>query len=265
MPTQIDHIVIGVRNLAEASANYANAGFTVTPGGEHVGGATRNALVSFADGSYFELIAFTDPTKRPAEPHRWFDKIAIGDGLVDFAVLSSDLQAESAEFAERGVAIEGPFDGGRVRPDGQQVAWKTLRADGGRTPLPFVIDDQTPRELRVPDGAAAVHPAGFTGVASLAIAVTELEPTKQAYAQLFGSPGEAVAPSVPGGKAGWKFQLGEHTIELVEPDHEPGALRDHIKARGAGPVEIVLRAPGAGEGRYLPFETTNGVRIRVVE
>ncbi|MGH2549223.1 MAG: VOC family protein [Thermomicrobiales bacterium] len=263
MPTQIDHIVIGVRNLAEASANYANAGFTVTPGGEHVGGLTHNSLVSFGDGAYFELIAFTNPDTRPAEPHRWFDKIAVGDGLVDFAVLSSDLAAESAEFAERGVPIEGPFDGGRTRPDGQQVAWKTLRAGADGGPLPFVIDDQTPRELRVPDGAAAVHPAGFTGVASLAIAVTELESAKQAFAQLFGALGESVTPSVPGAKAGWKFVLGDHTVELVEPDHEPGALRDHINARGDGPVEIVLRAPG--EERYLPFETTNGVRIRVVE
>lgn len=136
MPAQIDHFVIGVRNLAEASANYANAGCTVTLGGEHVGGFTRNSLVSFGDGSYFELIAFTDPDTRPAEPHRWFDKIAVGDGLVDFAVLSSDLAAESAEFSERGVVIAGPFDGGRVRPDGQQAAWKTLRAGAEVSPLP---------------------------------------------------------------------------------------------------------------------------------
>lgn len=264
MPTQIDHIVIGVRNLDEASANYASAGFTVTPGGEHVGGATHNSLVSFGDGSYFELIAFIDPDNRPAEPHRWFDKIAVGDGLVDFAVLSSDLEAESIEFAKRGVSIEGPFDGGRVRPDGQRVAWKTLRAGAG-SPLPFVIDDQTARELRVPDGPAAEHPAGFTGVASLVIAIADLEPAKQAYAQLFGAPGEAVAPSVPGARAAWSFELGDHTIELVEPDHEPSALRDLLNARGDGPVEIVLRAPGAGSGRYLPLETTNGVRIRIVE
>lgn len=265
MPTQIDHIVIAVRNLDDASANYANAGFTVTPGGEHVGGLTHNSLISFSDGSYFELIAFTDPDNRPAQSHRWWEQLAAGEGLVDFAVLSPDVAAEAVEFTERGVTVAGPYDGGRVRPDGKQVAWRTVRAEGSNAPLPFVIDDQTPRELRVPDGAATQHPAGFTGLASLAIAVAEIEPAKLAFAQLFGTPGESVAPSVPGAKAGWRFDLGDHAVELVEPSHEPGALRDHVNTRGAGPVEIVLRAPGSGEGHFLPFDTTNGVRIRVIQ
>ena len=32
MPSRIDHIIIGVRDLAQASADYVAAGFTVTPG-----------------------------------------------------------------------------------------------------------------------------------------------------------------------------------------------------------------------------------------
>ena len=49
----IDHIVIAVRDLAAASDDYARLGFTVTLGGEHTGGATHNALISFAYGAYF--------------------------------------------------------------------------------------------------------------------------------------------------------------------------------------------------------------------
>lgn len=265
MPSQIDHIVIAVRNLADASANYARAGFTVTPGGEHVGGLTHNALISFGDGSYFELIAFINPDQRPAPAHRWWDQLAAGEGLVDFAVLSPDVAAEAAALVERGATVTGPSDGGRVRPDGQRVAWRTVRIEGGETRLPFVIDDQTPRSLRVPDDSATEHPGGFTGVASLAIAVTDLERAKRDFALLFGETGEAIEPTVPGARTAWRFDLGGHAVELVEPDQEPSALRDHVKARGEGPVEIVLRAPGGGDGRYLPFDTTNGVRIRVIE
>ncbi|MCW5883173.1 MAG: VOC family protein, partial [Anaerolineae bacterium] len=54
----IDHIVILVHDLAQAQADYAALGFTVVPGGEHTGGATHNARVAFADGSYVELLAF---------------------------------------------------------------------------------------------------------------------------------------------------------------------------------------------------------------
>jgi hypothetical protein len=43
MPSRIDHIIIGVRDLAQASADYAGAGFTVLPGGEHTGGGTPSS------------------------------------------------------------------------------------------------------------------------------------------------------------------------------------------------------------------------------
>ena len=64
----IDHVVILVKNLDQAVADYTQLGFNVVPGGEHTDGATHNALVAFADGSYLELIAF----KREAPEHRWW-------------------------------------------------------------------------------------------------------------------------------------------------------------------------------------------------
>jgi hypothetical protein len=63
MANAIDHVVIVVRDLAQASADFAAAGFTVTPGGEHADGATHNALIPFADGAYIELIAFKEPDR----------------------------------------------------------------------------------------------------------------------------------------------------------------------------------------------------------
>jgi hypothetical protein len=55
-----------------------------------------------------------------------------------------------------------PREGGRIRPDGVQLKWRTL---GLKPPLPFVIEDVTGRELRVPGGAAADHANGATGKA----------------------------------------------------------------------------------------------------
>ena len=44
MPIGIDHIVIAVNDLDRTTAGYSAAGFTVTPGGEHKGGASANVL-----------------------------------------------------------------------------------------------------------------------------------------------------------------------------------------------------------------------------
>jgi catechol 2,3-dioxygenase-like lactoylglutathione lyase family enzyme len=184
--------------------------------------------------------------------------------LVDYALLSSDLGAEANELTDRGLTVDGPHDGGRVRPDGQRVAWRTLRSAQDGAPLPFLIDDQTPRPLRVPNGPATEHPSGYTGVAGVAIGVADLETAKQAYSKLLGTPGEAVTPSVPGAQSAWRFSFGDHWVELVQPDDQPGALRDQINARGEGPVEITVKTASSGNERYLPFDTTNGVRIKVV-
>lgn len=83
----IDHLVILVSDLAEAIEDYEALGFHVAPGGEHTDGATHNALISFADGTYLELLAF----RRDAPTHRWWRHTASGEGLIDFACCPAPL------------------------------------------------------------------------------------------------------------------------------------------------------------------------------
>ena len=173
----IDHIVIAVRDLAAASDDYARLGFTVTPGGEHTGGATHNALISFADGAYFELIAFREPD-RPQD-HKWWSRFAKGEGTVDFALLSESVDFEGDRLKQAGIEIDGPHDGGRLRPDGQRIAWRNLGLAAAGTPLPFMIEDVTTRDLRVPTGPATGHELGVTGIAGCLPTVSPAPVTAQ--------------------------------------------------------------------------------------
>lgn len=255
----IDHIVIAVRDLARAADDYARLGFTVTPGGEHTGGATHNALVSFADGAYFELIAFREPD-RP-QPHKWWSRFAAGEGTVDFALRSDDVAAEASRLRQAGIDVEGPQDGGRQRPDGQQLAWRNVSPQAPGAPLPFIIEDVTPRELRVPNGAAARHALGITGVAGVTLLVADLDRAASAFAALLETPGEPTTSDVEGASRSRRFTVGPHWIELVEA--EPGAtsLQQHIAERGAGPYEIVL-AESRPNVQMLPLQAAHGARIR---
>ena len=65
----LDHIVIAVADLDTAIADFRSLGFTVQPGGRHPGRTSHNALIVFADGAYFELIAWTAPA--PQELAGW--------------------------------------------------------------------------------------------------------------------------------------------------------------------------------------------------
>ena len=256
----IDHIVIAVRDRAAASADYEALGFTVTPGGEHTGGATHNALISFSDGSYFELIAFREPDL--PQQHKWWAKFAKGEGTVDFALRADDVAAEADRLRDTGIAIDGPQDGGRLRPDGERVAWRNLGLHAPGAPLPFVIEDVTPREVRVPPGPAAEHPLGISGVAGLTLLVENLDRAAEPFAALLGASGEPAPFDIPGVLRALRFSTDTYWLDLAEVDPDADDLQRHIAERGAAPYEIVL-AGDTGEGTTLPMVRTHGARIRV--
>lgn len=261
MPQSIDHVVIAVRDLARATSDYERLGFTVMPGGYHTGGATHNALISFADGSYIELIAFTEPDRPQA--HKWWAKFALGEGTVDFAVLSDDLIAEAERLRAAGIAVDGPIDGGRKRPDGQRIAWKSLTIASDDGPLPFVIEDVTPRELRVPPGDATRHVLGVTGVAGVTVLVPDLERALALYETFLRSRGEEIDLADGSVARARRFQLGPHWIELAEPVSDANHLHEAIASRGIAPFRLVLVVPG--EDRIaLPLAETHGARIELV-
>ena len=196
MSLSLDHVVILVDELEAAIAHYSALGFTVQRGGTHADGATHNALVGFADGSYLELIAFL----RRAPEHRWWRYALAGyQGFVDFALLPQDTGEVIRAAQARGLAYEGPTEGGRLRLDGQRLVWQT-----GTPPtveLPFLCGDVTPRALRVVEGDVRVHANGVTGVASLsvvAVSYTHLDVYKR-QALRCRRLAKAVASSAPPG------------------------------------------------------------------
>lgn len=259
----IDHIVVLVDDLAAASADWTRAGFTVTPGGTHAAGHTHNALVTFANGSYFELIAFFHPEEQ--QEHRWWSRVADGEGLIDYALLSDDLTNDASAARGHGLEMNGPEDGGRQRPDGQRLEWKSMLLGRGigEPTLPFVIEDVTPRELRVPGGSATQHPLGVTGIAGLILVTDNVEEAATAMTSLLGTPGEDV---VVDEGAMLRFTLGEQWIALLQPGDDQSDAGQYLRRRGEGPYEVTLRGPesAAGEGTtLLPLDQTHEVRLRI--
>jgi catechol 2,3-dioxygenase-like lactoylglutathione lyase family enzyme len=253
----IDHIVILVNDLQQASEDYRALGFTVTPGGEHTGGETHNALIPFADGSYFELIAF----KREAPGHRWWRHAATGEGLIDFALLPDDAADTIAAARARGLEISGPFDGGRLRPDGQEVRWQN--GAPGAPGLPFLCADVTARELRVPTGAAREHPNGVIGVDGITVAVADVDVAAEHYAALIGIPMPPVAHIAPLGLSIAIVELDPDAIALAQPASPSSPLHAHLMARGPGIYSVALLTKHAPPEAWPSFELAHGARLEL--
>lgn len=248
----IDHVVILVNDLAQASADYAALGFTVTPGGEHTGGATHNALVPFADGSYFELIAF----KRDDPGHRWARHAGRREGLVDFALLPGAIESDLNAARAGGAAYVGPLPGGRLRPDGLEVAWQL-----GLPPaddLPFLCGDVTPRERRVPGGAARQHPNGASGIATVWVATNDLAAAASRYRALLGQEADIRADAELQARVA-VFNVGQATIVVASADSGSSPVQAHVHAWGPGPYALAL---AGGAGAATPdLKLSHGVRL----
>ncbi len=150
MTLGIDHTILAVRDLEGAMALYRRLGFQVLCGGEHPQFGTHNALVPLADGFYLELMAVKDRELAEESPVTKLVVAALerANRLALYALGSDDLEGDVAAIRARGLAIGDPIAGERLRPDGVRVAWRTAHPDDPR--LPFLIEDETPREVRIP-------------------------------------------------------------------------------------------------------------------
>lgn len=251
MPRSIDHLVIISDDLDTAVRNAHTAGFTVVPGGTHGDGNTHNSLIAFQDGAYIELIAPTEQGK--GAEHRWFGRLRKGGGFVDFCLLSDDLATETEAIRERGVDYPAPFGMAREKPDGTRIAWKLCTPPGavGERGWPFIIEDTTPRELRVPhEQEETQHANGATGVAGVTVLIEDLERSAADYEAILGVPAQPLRSPLDDSLLGVIFALGPHWILLtLAGSHE---AQQHLQRVGQGPYRITLRthdgpiSPGIG-------------------
>lgn len=237
MPARLDHLVILVGDLERAVGDYGLLGFRVTLGGEHADGLTQNALIPFKDGTYLELVAFVDPEDKRDNVWGWRGFLP-REGLVDYCVAPDGLREGVERLRGFGLAVDDLGEGGRRLPDGQEIRWRSASiTQRGRT-LPFLIEDLTPRRMRVPGGPAADHPNGASGVARLEVYAPDAPETTRQLASLTGATTEPL----------W---LGG--CELVVVERETGKC--------AGPTAATLSAGSTGSVVELDPGLSHGARL----
>lgn len=259
---RLDHLVVLVHDLSQATKDYESLGFRVASGGKHADGLTRNALIPFKDTTYLELVAFLDRNDPRDNLWRW--RSAGVSGLIDWCVASDDLRAQIQTLSRYGLEAGDPFEGGRRLPDGTELKWRTVRFKQEGRALPFLIEDLTPRETRVPGGRATEHPNGATGIAGLTIAVADLDQSAALFGALSGDE-ELERRSVQDLHAvEYKVRAGPHAIGLVAPTEQQGPIQGHLDARGPGPFGIALTTKKEGSSAFLDMRCTHGARIELL-
>lgn len=164
-PTRgIDHLVIAVRDLDRAEAQYRRLGFALTPRGHHIKLGSYNHCAMFAE-DYLELLA-QGTQSRPALERF----LKMREGIAGIALRTTDARRTFAELRQQGVAIADPVDFGRPvdTPAGKREArFTTTELDNDTTAghRVFFCEHKTPELVWLPQYQA--QPNGVTALAGV--------------------------------------------------------------------------------------------------
>ncbi len=249
------------------------------PGGRHPAWGSANALIGLADGVYLELIAFANRSSADERGAKeaWGKRLATNgrsavesrvlawqgpsEGLVDFALLPEDMATDVKRARQGGLAIEGPFDGGRTRPDGQMVRWQLAIPE--TFDVPFVCGDVTDRSLRVPGGEAVRHANGVVGVNRLVVAVADLEAAKLHYRALIGAAPQDIASEWQGTVTA-AVNVGAVQVVLAAVGDSSSIVHSILEQRGEGAFLLDLQTSGNQHVGRLDPELAHGAQIRLL-
>jgi Glyoxalase-like domain len=182
----IDHIIVGVRDLEAARANWARLGFTVTPRGRHIGQGTANYCIMFGR-DYLELLGFVE---RDEHAHRLETFLAQREGAMSVAFAPErDAAATSAALIGLGLHPTAPRALGRALelPEGDAIPqFSLVNLPPDETPGLdcFLCGHLTPELVRRPEWLR--HANGVTGIKAVHSLVDNPAPLFPAYRRLFG-------------------------------------------------------------------------------
>jgi catechol 2,3-dioxygenase-like lactoylglutathione lyase family enzyme len=140
--SELDHVVLAAPDLEAAKARFEEAtGVAPGDGGPHVGLGTRNAMVSFGEGRYLEIIA-PDPEQDSNLPFAEVLRALPAETLWHWAVRVEGLAAESGRLRASGLSPSRILSTSRARPDGTLLEWELMGVAGHAENgfVPFYID-----------------------------------------------------------------------------------------------------------------------------
>lgn len=221
MLISVDHAVIAVRDLEEATETYAKL-FGRRPSwrGEHPGLGTANALFQL-DNTYIELLA-------PSADGPLADELRVvlemrGEGPVGLAFGTEDVRAAVSALAEKGWDVPAPADGsGRETASGRERRWRSVRLPPDRTRgVVVLVIEHLGEELATAEPTAAPE-AAVAGVDHFVVMTPDGDAAKAVYGDGLGLR-LALDRTFESRRVRLLFfRLAGITVEIAAPQPSPG-------------------------------------------
>ena len=139
----VDHLVYTTPDLQTGvDAIEQLVGVRATPGGQHPGYGTRNALVALGPTAYLEIIGPDPDQPKPDGPRRFGIDDLKAPRLFTWVAKGHDLDQFAVRAASHGVNLGRVIAGRRQRPDGVLLTWRYTDPNTvvGDRLVPYFID-----------------------------------------------------------------------------------------------------------------------------
>jgi hypothetical protein len=270
MPRRLDHLVICVRDLAQAALDWQTLGFSLTPTGVHPFG-TSNRLAMFGN-NFLELLAVTDAAAvPPAAPGKFSfaahnrDFLATAEGMSALALHSTDAHADAARFSADHIGDYAPFDFGRdaVLPNGEAARVGFSLAFATDPAMPglffFTCQQRHPPELFW-KAEYQHHPNGALRVTEVVMSAPEPAAHRDFLERLMESPAEIAPGRLTAGERGNRISvLGASEMARRLPGVAGGTSPRFCAARLA--VSDLDATQRALKGNGVQFGVTGAVLL----
>jgi hypothetical protein len=206
--SDIDHVIVGVRDLKEAAIAWRRLGFSITPRGRHVGWGTANHCIMFL-GGYVELLGVLDPAQFTNNLDQF---LKTREGLLSLAFATADADTAVRALRRAGIEVEAPNDLSRLLEVGEgdvTPRFRLVMLPPEATPAvsAFVCQHLTPELMRWP--AWLTHPNGAVSLKRVAAVVEDPAALSDAYQRLLG----AGALTLDG--SGLHLEIGRSQLSFV--------------------------------------------------
>jgi catechol 2,3-dioxygenase-like lactoylglutathione lyase family enzyme len=257
----VDHVGVGVRDLARAQHDYEQLGFKVGKGG-HFPGGISNAIASLQNNSYLELLSVSgSPSTVQGFDSETADILEKHEGAMFLGIDVSSAKAAADYLKARNFDVNDP-DPGSIMKEGETTPpppmWYSVSpadkpaADKKAMTLPiFWIEyvSAERREKRRAEGQME-HPNTAIGIHAVWFAVHDAEAQSRTLRDAGLEDGESREVKFLGAH-GREVKAGQGALALLESSDKNSLLTKFLSDHDEGIIGLSIEVADLGKARRL--------------
>ena len=257
----VDHVGVGVRDLARAQHDYEQLGFKVGKGG-HFPGGISNAIASLQNNSYLELLSVSgSPSTVQGFDSETADILEKHEGAMFLGIDVSSAKAAADYLKARNFDVNDP-DPGSIMKEGETTPpppmWYSVSpadkpaADKKAMTLPIFWIEYVSAERREKRRAAGLmdHPNTAMGIHAVWFAVHDAEAQLRTLRDAGLEDGESRGVKFLSAH-GREVKAGQGVLLLLESSDKNGLLTKFLSDYGEEIIGLSIEVADLGKARQL--------------